>query len=277
MSDQSLSKSLIVGFLCATLAVLLGTVWRIGTVAERLWTDQVAEGTGQLAISVQLQKDLVAEDYDRITQEIAGIAEVRSATWSRFIPPWTGPAEAAAEWESLWNARVPAKCSVFLDTNTPQIPSLPKISDQIRSVSGVAEVEPPEKDWQRLRTLQDQAESGGWMARIAGLGGGAVLLALVLFLMTNQGTWHQRVSPQNVRLIVTLIGGIWGGLLALLVTPLMVPTGPEGKLSSPVILACIIGIIIPNLLLPKGTATQEPSGVEKHPDGHRKFKKGLRH
>ncbi len=276
MSDQSLSKSLIIGFLCATLAVLLGTVWRIGTVAEGLWMNEVAQRTGQLAISVQLQKDLAPEDYDRITQEIAGIAEIRSATWSRFIPAWTGPAEAAGEWESLWNARVPAECSVSVVKDTPQIPHLPQIADRIRSVSGVVAVNPPEEEWQTLRMLRNQAESEGWMARIAGLGGGAVLLALVLFLMTNQGTWPQRVSAPNVRLIVTLIGGIWGGLLALFVTPLMVPTGPEGKLSSPVILACIIGIIIPNLLLPKGLAPQEPSSVEKHPDGHRKFKKGLR-
>jgi len=277
MSDQSLSKSLIAGFLCTTLAVLLGTVWRIGAGIEGLRMDEIARRSEQLTISVQLQKGLPSEDYDHITQEIAGIAEVRSATWSRFIPAWTGPAEAAGEWESLWNSRVPAKCSVSPVTGAAQIPNVPEISDRIRSVSGVVEVNTPEQEWQTLRTLRNQAESGGRMARVAGLGGGAVLLALVLFLMTNRGTWPPGVSPQNVRLIVTLTGGICGGLLALFITRLMVPGDLEGKLSSPLILACILGVIIPNLLLPKGTASQEPSIEEKHPDSPRRFKKGLPH
>ncbi|MFH1740828.1 MAG: hypothetical protein ABIH23_17615 [bacterium] len=263
MVNFPLAKSCILGMLCVTLGALLLTVWNVGTGIEEISIAQAQTKLEQLEVPVLLQKGLPSKECDRIAATLSAIPKVSSATWQLAIPAWTGPAEASEGWESLWRSRLSPRVSIHLEADLQDPPYLPKLASQIQSVSGVAEVLTPETEWDLFRSIQHQAYVAGWLSRATAVVGGSVLTVIILLLMTSVGQWPWHVSPRFVRSTASAVGGIWAIIVSVWLGSLLTPAEMTGQPSGTILLSFLVGIGIPNLLLPRGYEKPRKSAVRE--------------
>jgi len=265
MKQLSVSQSWILGLLCTTLGALLVTVWSIGTRVERLVLLQALAEFEKFDLRVLLEEDGDGERYEEITEEIRGLPGVRSATWQMDIPQWPGPDTEPDGWEDLWRTRLPANAVVLFESDNLGKFDYWQTAGRIRSITGVVEVQTPYVEWNHVMSLRHYANTVGWLSRLIALIGGAVLVALLITLATLVGCWPHHISPERTRVAATVIGMLWGVVVAgwggVLLTPAELPRPPLPAY----LLSGLLGLVATNLLLPRGyQRVRRPSDRQSH-------------
>ena len=247
-----LFKSCLLALLFIALESVLITIWDTGILTEEQCRMQAEMKIEALEMPVLLQKGLCKQACDEITEHLAAMPEIHSATWEMTIPDWKGPPENVDGWIELWRSKLPPRAVLKFTPNPLKFPYSPKISEGIQAVSGVAEILVPESELSEIQELIRHADTAGWLSRLVFISGGALLTAIILILATFVGQWPWHISPPITRLVVSTLGGIWGLMVAIWARYLIAPPIPSDRAVYPLILCLLVAVIIPNLLLPRG-------------------------
>ncbi|MBI1389344.1 MAG: hypothetical protein GC154_12950 [bacterium] len=185
----------------------------------RIEREQIEQMDRPLVLAARLESGTQEDVLQPLLQKTRQLDHVREVTIQSPIPQWTGDPEYSSEWESLWSSQIGSILYVTAEQTAVPAQLAQELSDQIKQLFNVAEVEWNQRDYEAMseekRAVQLNQFHMTWMlfVLLAVIEGSLIFSIPLRFrrrftILLGAGGAGTQINPESVwmRMMLTQTG-----------------------------------------------------------------------